>query len=156
MPSSKAREMRALVQAFIRRFGLLEEGRTPCGKPLPTSRAHALMELLGQSGLRQGELGERLGLSKSGASRLVATLVESGHVKRVPDEEDGRAYRLQLTARGRHLAEQVDRSSHLRFEALTAAIPDSQHHTVCEALQMLVAAAGVCAKPHEDPHAPDA
>ena len=39
-------EFRALMQEFVRQFGLLSADRTPCGKPLASSDAHALMVLL--------------------------------------------------------------------------------------------------------------
>ncbi|MCA9675706.1 MAG: MarR family transcriptional regulator, partial [Myxococcales bacterium] len=66
---------RALLQRFIRELGVLSPDRTPCGKALAPSEAHALMVLRAAGdGLRQGELAARLGLDKSSASRLVARL----------------------------------------------------------------------------------
>ncbi|HEX6836754.1 MAG TPA: MarR family transcriptional regulator, partial [Polyangia bacterium] len=68
--------LRAAVQELIRRFGLLSESSTPCGHPLATSHAHALMLLYeaGPVGLHQAELARQLGIDKSNTSRLVRQL----------------------------------------------------------------------------------
>jgi DNA-binding MarR family transcriptional regulator len=134
-------QLRALVHAFIRRFGLLDGSRTPCGQDLPTSKAHALMELLAHPGLRQCDLGQRLGLTKSGVSRLVAGLVASGHVTREADPQDGRAFRVRLTQKGHRLATHVDQASRARFTSLLEALPPSERRNVCASLNHLVEAA---------------
>jgi DNA-binding MarR family transcriptional regulator len=68
--------LRTLVQQFVRQFGLLAESETPCGQPLHTSHAHALMILLhaDKAGIHQAALARQLGIDKSNASRLVHRL----------------------------------------------------------------------------------
>jgi DNA-binding MarR family transcriptional regulator len=50
--------------------------------------------------LRQGALADLVHADPSTVSRHVATLVEGGLVRRVPDERDGRASRLVVTESG--------------------------------------------------------
>ena len=47
------------------------------------------------------KLADRLGITRSAVSQIVAKLEERGAVRRVPDAEDGRAIRVLLTERGR-------------------------------------------------------
>ena len=86
--------LRAQVQAFVRRFGLLDDSRTPCGKPLPVSHAHALAVLFERSQRSERtfhkDLTLVLGLDKSNVARLCARMEEPGHVTQQRSAEDGR------------------------------------------------------------------
>jgi DNA-binding MarR family transcriptional regulator len=63
-----------------------------------------ISDLLAEQGsVRAGVVAERLGMDVSIISRSVASLVESGHVERLPDPSDGRASLLTLTAAGHAL-----------------------------------------------------
>lgn len=135
-----AERLRMAVHAFVRGFGLFDDSRTPCGQPLPTSHAHALMELLREPGLMQQELAERLGLTKSGTSRLLAGLEAGGRVVRRGDEGDSRVRRVFLTERGTALARTVERTSLLRFTALLDGIPAARRADVIECLDLLLRA----------------
>jgi DNA-binding MarR family transcriptional regulator len=76
----------------------------------------ALVVIGGVPGIRIGPLGQRMGASQSGTSRLVARLARRDLVVALTDPEDRRATQLWLTdagqevhaavlaARGRHLA----------------------------------------------------
>ena len=84
---------RAHMQELVRRFGLLAADRTPCGKPLASSDAHALMLLLeaGEAGMLSSALALRLGIDKSTASRVVTRLTDEGHITAAPSTDDARA-----------------------------------------------------------------
>ena len=134
-------DFRALLQAFIRRFGLLSPDRTPCGKPLAPSDAHALMLLrgAGEGGLLQMELAAGLSIDKSTASRLVARLTESGHLASAPSD-DGRARPMRLTAKGLRLAGEIDAASRARFASVLERIPAGRRDQVVRSLRDIVAA----------------
>lgn len=135
---SGADTLRASVQTFVRRFGLLLQDQTPCGQPLPTSHAHALMLLLaaGQP-LRQNELGAGLGIDKSNVARLCAQMEEKRHVTQEADAQDRRARRVRLTAKGQRVAQDVKQASERRFEELLARIPAAKHYVVFAGLAAL-------------------
>lgn len=122
---------------MVRQFGLLETDRTPCGQPLAVSHAHALTELLDAQPLRQGELGQRLGLTKSGTSRMVAQLERKGWINRAPDAVDGRVWSLQLTEAGERLAGRTLTASLARFDAILIAIDPERRRDVVAALELL-------------------
>src|SRR2546427_7136586 len=60
-----------------------------------------LLPLFEEDGLRMGELARRSRLSKQTMTTLVRLVERSGLVRRERDPEDGRAFRISLTERGR-------------------------------------------------------
>jgi DNA-binding MarR family transcriptional regulator len=137
--------LRAAVHAFVRSFGLLSADQTPCGKRISVSYAHALLFLL-HEGRRderptQQHLGSALRIDKSNVARLCAQMERAGHLVQRRSPEDGRARLLALTARGRRLAEQVDRASHERFGRLLDATPAPLRVSLSASLEALAAAA---------------
>ena len=139
--TSDADRLRSSVQTFVRRFGLLLQDQTPCGKPLPTSHAHALMLLIAAGRpVRQNELGAELGIDKSNVARLCAQMEEKRHVRQEPDTEDRRARRVGLTAKGRRVGKEVKQASEHRFEALLSRIPTTKQEAVFAGLAALNAA----------------
>ena len=132
--------LRQLVIGFIRKFGLLDQSRTPCGHPIALSAAHALMELLHNPGIDQSELSRRLALSKSNVSRMLAKLAKQGHVKRIQHENDGRAHALHLTVKGRRLASSINENSLARFGEIIDSLPDGKRDQLFESLSILIQA----------------
>jgi DNA-binding MarR family transcriptional regulator len=136
--ASTPAELRRLVQAFVRDFGLLAQDATPCGKPLATSHAHALMILLDATrALSQKNLADELGLDKSNVTRLCQKMESEGQIEQVRGEEDARVRLLKLTARGTKLAREVEESSKDRFASLLEAMPASERARVFEGLEAL-------------------
>jgi DNA-binding MarR family transcriptional regulator len=134
-----------------RRRWLPPSDRTPCGTPLSTSNAHALMVLLqaGRLGERvtQQALGIALGIDKSNVTRLCAKMEAAGHIQQRRCPNDGRARLVALTPEGVRLATRVDKASRERFRQLLAALPGrSDQARVVAALDTLNAAiAATCA-----------
>jgi DNA-binding MarR family transcriptional regulator len=146
-----ADDFRALVQTFIRQFGLLAADRTPCGRPLATSDAHALMLLrgAGEDGVPQAVLAVSLGIDKSTASRLVARLIESGHLA-VATATDGRVRPVRLTKKGLRLADEVDQSSQARFAALLEALPAARRTQIVQSFRDVNEALGRLKQTQDD------
>jgi DNA-binding MarR family transcriptional regulator len=134
-------ELRRLIQAFVRAFGLLTTDETPCGQALATSHAHALMFLLdsAREGARptQQTLGLALGINKSNVARLARRMESAGHLAQSRSKEDGRSRLLSLTAQGTRLAEQVERASGERYASLIGAVPLAARSTLFESLTAL-------------------
>jgi DNA-binding MarR family transcriptional regulator len=79
------------------RSRVLEAG----GHGLEGSGLAVLFHLVTEGPLRTSALAERLGLDPSTTSRHVAGLERTGHLERVPDPADGRAWLVQASAAGR-------------------------------------------------------
>lgn len=71
------------------------------GVPLDRAAVALLRQIADSEPLRPGELANRLGVEASHVTRTVQQLQRSGHVTRVPDPDDRRAQRIQLTELGR-------------------------------------------------------
>lgn len=63
-----------------------------------------LFRLLRDGPMRSSELAAMVNSDPSTVSRQVAQLVERGHVERLPDERDGRAFVLAVTQSGQEVA----------------------------------------------------
>lgn len=134
---SDPQDLRRAFQSIIRRFGLLDSDRTPCGHSLPVSHAHALMELLRTPGMRQLDLALTLGLSKSAVSRMVDQFQQRGWIERGADDGDGRAWRLSLSAKGCRLARRIDDASLARFSVILDRVPAAVRGQVVSTLELL-------------------
>ena len=71
------------------------------GVPLDRAAVALLRQVADSDPLRPGELANRLGVEASHVTRTVQQLQKSGYVTRVPDPDDRRAQRIQLTEAGR-------------------------------------------------------
>lgn len=71
------------------------------GVPLDRAAVALLRQVADSEPLRPGELAQRLGVEASHVTRTVQQLQKSGYVTRVPDPDDRRAQRIELTEAGR-------------------------------------------------------
>ncbi|MEU0221897.1 MarR family transcriptional regulator, partial [Streptomyces sp. NPDC006265] len=70
------------------------------GVPLDRAAVALLRQIADSEPLRPGELAARLGVEASHVTRTVQQLQKSGYVTRVPDPDDRRAQRIELTDAG--------------------------------------------------------
>jgi DNA-binding MarR family transcriptional regulator len=82
--------------------------------------AHVVLFVLRCNGaLRLSDLAARLELDASTASRHIRSLEQLGLVRRSPDPDDGRAFRVELTEQG---VEQWETGARRRMQLLSAAM----------------------------------
>ncbi|MEU8757033.1 MarR family winged helix-turn-helix transcriptional regulator [Streptomyces chartreusis] len=77
------------------------------GVPLDRAAVALLRQVADSEPLRPGELAARLGVEASHVTRTVQQLQKTGYVTRVPDPEDRRAQRIELTESGRRAVDRV-------------------------------------------------
>jgi DNA-binding MarR family transcriptional regulator len=143
--------LRRLVQAFVRDFGLLAQDSTPCGKPLASSYAHALMILLdAERPLSQKVLADALGIDKSNVTRLCQKMEAEGQIEVERGDDDGRVRLLILTPRGTKLAREVEQASKDRFALLLKAVPAAERSRVFAGLEVLSKAVTALRRAPED------
>ncbi len=98
------RKRESTGQLLLRAARLLNEravGRVRAEGPPDLRPVHmTLMPHLDMEGTRLTELAARMGISKQGASQIVADLEEMEIVERRPDPSDGRARLVRFTRRG--------------------------------------------------------
>lgn len=102
LPVLLRRAWYGLNQAFRRR--IIHTGLTP-------DQFTALRNLheAGRTGLIQSELTERMSSDPNTIASLVDRMNKAGMIDRAPDEDDRRAYRLRLNAKGRKLYNEARR-----------------------------------------------
>ena len=71
------------------------------GVPLDRAAVALMRKMADAEPMRPGELAARMGVEASHVTRTVQQLQKSGHVTRVPDPDDRRAQRNELTDAGR-------------------------------------------------------
>ncbi|MFG3029510.1 MarR family winged helix-turn-helix transcriptional regulator [Streptomyces sp. NPDC048253] len=107
LPSAATPEVIEIERALTRITYLSTRARqhdrlmTLAGVPLDRAAVALLRQVADSEPLRPGELAQRLGVEASHVTRTVQQLQKSGYVTRVPDPDDGRAQRIQLTEVGR-------------------------------------------------------
>lgn len=118
------RDTAARLTALMRHLFLYDRGsqlRVMEEKKLSLTQCKAILEIGGlgevlpSCGLK--ELAEKLGASTPAMSRAVDDLVKKGLVTRVEDPDDRRARRIELTAKGRGV---VDEIVTVRLQGVTA------------------------------------
>ena len=77
------------------------------GVPLDRAAVALLRHVADSEPLRPGELAARLGVEASHVTRTVQQLQKSGHVTRVPDPDDRRAQRIELTEAGQQAIDRI-------------------------------------------------
>jgi DNA-binding MarR family transcriptional regulator len=77
------------------------------GVPLDRAAVALLRQVADSEPLRPGELAQRLGVEASHVTRTVQQLQKAGYVTRVPDPDDRRAQRIELTSLGRQAVDRV-------------------------------------------------
>ncbi|MFE0454808.1 MarR family winged helix-turn-helix transcriptional regulator [Streptomyces sp. NPDC058914] len=95
------------------------------GVPLDRAAVALLRQVADSEPLRPGELAQRLGVEASHVTRTVQQLQKSGYVTRVPDPDDGRAQRIELTGDGRAAVDRIrDAGARAMQLALSAWSPE--------------------------------
>jgi DNA-binding MarR family transcriptional regulator len=99
------------------------------GPPMTSTQRLALFETATSGPLRLSVLADRMGISAPTASRAVDGLVDLGLMERLPDPEDRRAVRIDLTRPGRTRVEEKKALAAAALEPGVAALSakDSTH-----------------------------
>jgi DNA-binding MarR family transcriptional regulator len=104
------------------------------------SQAYALSALARRGPLAMGALAADLGLSVSTLTRTVDALVARSLVRRIPDPEDRRVLRVELTPRGRKLWGQLE-AELLAIDAdVLRSLSPREREAVIRAMKLLAAA----------------
>jgi DNA-binding MarR family transcriptional regulator len=128
--------------AVFRAFGLFERDAACCGD-VTVPQCIALQELLG--GTRDvGSMAAVLGLTLSGATRLLDGLEERDLVERARGAEDRRRVEVRLTAAGRTEAKRLRVLTAKLIEMVLNRVPARERSKVVEAVRLLRAAVDEC------------
>lgn len=130
--SNLINHVRSASRLMVRELGFMQA--TLAATDYPPSSVHTLVELGSRDSLTAVELVALLGLEKSSVSRMVRKLIEAGEIEEVPNEEDARSKKLQLTEQGRQTLRAVDAFATQRVGTAMAHLTEAQQQTVSEGL----------------------
>lgn len=141
--AAQARELNELLAAVGRLVHLGED--QICCHDITMSEFRALKTIEAGDMPAMQELVDALGLSKSGATRVVDRLEAKGYARRVDDlHDDARFKSVRLTARGTALLQTIAQETIPQRQALLNTIPADQRQIVLDGLRALTAAARRC------------
>jgi DNA-binding MarR family transcriptional regulator len=130
---------RLLLQAHRALATELREGMTERGYPdVRPGHAAVFMHIDRRSGTRLTDLARRARITKQGMMLVVDDLEGRGYVRRVPDEEDGRAKVVRLTARGRRYVAEARRAIAAVEGRARRELGDRRYEALRSALNSLV------------------
>jgi DNA-binding MarR family transcriptional regulator len=139
--AGRAKDAERILDAFgivIRALTRITGGPDD-GPAMTSTQRLALFELASDGPLRVNDLALRLGVTAPTASRAVDALVELGMVERLPDPDDRRAVRLDVTRAGRaHFEERHARVS-VAFEPAVATLSAAERAQLKALLERLAA-----------------
>ena len=104
---------------------------------LPPAAMRALIALGETRYLAPGELGRRLGVTKSRVTALTADLTRRGLIERRPDPADARVTLLSLTTAGKRVREEVREFLAGLFAAMLGQVDPAQREALLASLDML-------------------
>ncbi|MGP4100067.1 MarR family winged helix-turn-helix transcriptional regulator [Nonomuraea sp. KM90] len=105
---------------------------------LTMPQLRALFAVRRRSGCTVSELAESLGQRLAAASALANRLVRAGLLRHVPDQEDRRRVRLELTDDAEQMLSAVDRRSTDRFAAILGRMSPQGRDALTTALLELI------------------
>jgi DNA-binding MarR family transcriptional regulator len=125
-----------LAKASQRFNELLMERFEARGFPeIRPSFGSVLVPLFEEDGLRLGELAVRARLSKQAMTGLVKLCEDEGLVERERDSDDGRAFRISLTKKGRRVRTVAREELERLDETIAAALGPKTKDALVEALK---------------------
>jgi DNA-binding MarR family transcriptional regulator len=137
--AAQVREFRGVMSDLVKRYQFRDRGET-VAYGLSVSQAYALSALARRGPLAMGALAADLGLSVSTLTRTVDALVARSLVRRIPDPEDRRVLRVELTPRGRKLWGQLE-AELLAIDAdVLRSLSPREREAVIRAMKLLAAA----------------
>jgi DNA-binding MarR family transcriptional regulator/GNAT superfamily N-acetyltransferase len=140
--------VRAFNRFYTRKLGVLDQQLLK--SPFSLSEARVLYELAYREELSAKEIGAELGLDAGYLSRIVQNFDENGLITREPLPADRRQYRLGLTAKGRQVFANLERSMQDDVGAMLAALPSGGSQKLVRAMaeiERLLGGSGAASTP---------
>jgi len=135
------REMDEVLSSLTLAFLQLERSGKCC-HGVTLSQCHGL-DLLSKKGkLTMNELSRQMGLAKSTMTRIVNNMVREGWIEQVKDPKDRRLVNVQLTQKGKRMAERLGMSSQEYVQRILRHLPSEKIPQVLDSLQWIVKSVG--------------
>lgn len=134
--SGQARELTELL-SDLAECGAAEDEERICCYDVSVSECRALQVLRDETAPAMQRLAGRLGVTKSGATRIVDRLERKGYARRERDAADGRVCCVTATSEGTALLRRIEGERIAHGQAIMEEIEPSSRVRVLESLRLL-------------------
>jgi len=139
MNSVSVMELSELIGEITWRFGARGFKGECCGD-LSQPEYRTLFLASGRPKCAMQEIAQNLGLTKSGATRVVNRLEKKGYVERRRSPEDGRVCCIKVTKSGRELIKALSRENEMHINRIMSKIDPAMLEIIRTALKSFVQA----------------
>lgn len=139
MNTTTDRKLSIVMNRFIRQVMAMERQEKLCWG-VTLSQHYVIDALHRKQMLTMNELSEEVGLAVSTLTRVVDVLVRDNFIARHHSEEDRRKVCIELTDKGKELAENLRACAERFWGAVLEALPAEQKKAVADNLRVLVKA----------------
>jgi DNA-binding MarR family transcriptional regulator len=128
----------SLVHILSNRIGraFYSEVETKFGVTIAEWRV--MLTLASEPGVSAAEITNSWAMEKMSVNRAIQRLIDNGNVSRSRDPEDGRSYRLSLTAKGRKLYARIAPAANKRYTEIISSVAAEELDIVVAALQKMI------------------
>ena len=128
----------SLVHILSNRIGraFYSEVETKFGVTIAEWRV--MLTLASEPGVSAAEITNSWAMEKMSVNRAIQRLIDNGNVSRSRDPEDGRSYRLSLTAKGRKLYARIAPAANKRYTEIISSVSAEDLDIVVAALQKMI------------------
>lgn len=128
----------SLVHILSNRIGraFYSEVETKFGVTIAEWRV--MLTLASEPGVSAAEITNSWAMEKMSVNRAIQRLIDNGNVSRSRDPEDGRSYRLSLTAKGRKLYARIAPAANKRYTEIISSVSAEELDIVVAALQKMI------------------
>ena len=128
----------SLVHILSNRIGraFYSEVETKFGVTIAEWRV--MLTLASDPGVSAAEITNSWAMEKMSVNRAIQRLIDNGNVSRSRDPEDGRSYRLSLTAKGRKLYARIAPAANKRYTEIISSVSAEDLDIVVAALQKMI------------------
>ena len=130
-------EMDEVLSSLTLAFLQLERSGKCC-HGVTLTQCHTLDVLSKKENLTMNELSRQMGLAKSTMTRIVNNMVREGWVEQVRDQRDRRMVNVQLTRKGRKMAEMLDHSSRDYVQRILKHLPQEKIPQALESMRWII------------------
>ena len=128
----------SLVHILSNRIGraFYSEVETKFGVTIAEWRV--MLTLASDPGVSAAEITNSWAMEKMSVNRAIQRLIDNSNVSRSRDPEDGRSYRLSLTAKGRKLYVRIAPAANKRYTEIISSVSAEELDIVVAALQKMI------------------
>lgn len=128
----------SLVHVLSNRIGRAFYSEVEVRYGVTIAEWRVLLTIAAEPGISASEITNRWAMEKMAVNRAIQRLTGEGYVVRTRDPEDGRSFRLTLTAKGEELHASISPTANARYQELMSALTAEESEAMVSALKKII------------------